>query len=1249
MNELLQQYQEELRKKSEKVISSLNRKKDVLGLSYEELQEEIKKSIASDILPIADRYDDEHGTEIDINTPLQEISAKIRSAFVPETKAEKTLGRDDDDEDETELVDIESSQAYKKILEKIDFQTQAISEIERIKEELKTNPDYPKDDLIASLAPFLDLFFNAGIRVDFVVTVTSDGSGETEELHKNDTMLLKDIAMAIKLNKEAKNPKAKKDIESFTNSVFGRLQIPENSIPSSSKKIVAALVENFLILAPDFKKLKPSIIQQAAEISKDKKGVYEGSINKIRKNYDRLFTPKSEALKNVLYTFGENLVNRGYEKKKINKKKQEDLTDELSDQIKSVLMELGEVRRPALEKKNNLVEALDLIKTYEKTMRKRSLTEQDKDDLKKDFVFKIRRLIKSLDIKKEQLDDPEELKRIEQEINADLNSTQSSLEMYDFFQAQLIEQKNKFIEEWGLDEFAKDIESRDVDSLSPWEIIKYIIKKEVAFWTPLHQESDNEFLRQLVDKVKYNFMGDGNGYESNGSRMGTDNDEWSTSEGRTIMGLLQTYALFATLIHGEHYAEGKKDELFNALRSYKITRENLYTETLGHPVYGKYLTKILWISQYLPTLREGSLPNDEVLEDPNDLNPLKERMKDQFTTFERRVKTQKAKLKEELIRKLGREPSNEELNEEFKAKWKNRVVLHERNVIRNGKSIKLAADRFVKDSEGDWAFYPGEETLPGDKVILTSDPEFSYFTLSGNIGRSVAEKLHKTAAAMIEKNPELYGLTKNDIPKDENNLFAAQAFAQFLFYSFPFLTKIYADYELQTQTASHAVKSEFMNWNKLFSPLGEAIQDADRYGLRSSLMWIFVYYTKFKDGAFGASGNATRINRIQELMKAHQRFVFGEDAMSHIAGQLNVHKNFGLPMGFTTPLDMLQIAKGESSRLFGNIMYENGRVDPGSFEKPHKIGPEGTVDQEQRESDGSLIKPKPAYDWDLFVLSAKAYLKLLETTIKDIEVGSLTIHDLEEGELNPITQLLFKVMGQFKMWFFGDESSPANILKESSPLVFHAFLRHAYATKRERPADVVKIFSNIMKSVESSLGYTGSGSKVARGLGDGPVSKSVATVHKWMRGEHEVIKDGKKEIVRDKRLYSDGKANWAETLVRNVFNGSPMLDPKISDGFTPISGSVFDARQPLLIDYLKLLWEDLSEEYKTKENPDGLGNWPFKIVADVGVKYVVIAPDQVPIKLSGKTTEWTETVDWFRAQLMREQPVSSPLKRPKFD
>jgi hypothetical protein len=110
-----------------------------------------------------------------------------------------------------------------------------------------------------------------------------------------------------------------------------------------------------------------------------------------------------------------------------------------------------------------------------------------------------------------------------------------------------------------------------------------------------------------------------------------------------------------------------------------------------------------------------------------------------------------------------------------------------------------------------------------------------------------------------------------------------------------------------------------------------------------------------------------------------------------------------------------------------------------------------------------------------------------------------------------------------------------------------------------------------------------------------------------------------------------------------------MLDPKICDGFTPLSGSCFDARQPLLIDYLKLLWEDFSEEYTTKENPDGLGKWPFVITADLGIKYVAWAPSEAPIKLSGRTNEWTEIVDWFRARILRKEPVSSPLKRPKFD
>jgi hypothetical protein len=1208
------EYQRKLEEASEKVIANLKRKRDHLGLSYEELKDEIKASIKEKILPIADEYDSLLAGEINIDTPLAAISKKIKSAFEP---VKEPIKKDEDEEDvDSESDDLESLKTYQKILDKIAFYTQAIAEIGKIKNEIVADPGFSKSNVVAGLAPFLDLFFEAGLKVDFVVTVEREGFDDPVELHKNDTILLKDIAMAIKLNKDARGARARRDIESFTESVFGRLQIPKDEVPTTPKRIISMLAKEFFNLVPDFKNLKVALIDQTIELAKKKKDTYEDSTQRINKNYEKIFNPKLGDLKTVLDDFGDDLTHRGYEKGKISKKKQDGLTDELNDKTKVVLMELGSMRRPVSEKKNSLNELLSLIQSYEEDFAANEDDEAsgkiDKKELKRlqnslqdKLILKASKIAKSIDLKKEQLEDSKELEQAKSTIKDEIYKADSVLIMYDFFQDELVRQRTLFIEEWGLDEFTKDIENREVDSLSPWEIVKYVIKKEVAFWTPLHQESDNEFLRALVDKIKYNFMEDGKGYESNGSRMGTDDDAWSNSEGRTIMGLLQTYALYASSIHGEHFAEGKKDELFNNLRAFKITREGLYGETLGHPVYGPYLTKIMEISQYLPTLRQGSLPPIAIL---SDLNLLKSKMiPDQYEIFKDR---------------LGRAVNPSRL-----------VVLHERNVIREGKSIKLAADRFVKDDDGNWAFYPGEETLPTDQLILTSNPDFSYQTLSGNIGRTVASRLHEFAAELIDNNPEQFGLTKDDIPKNEDNVFAVQTFAQFLFYSFPFLTKIYADYELQTQTASHTVKSETLNWNKLFSPLGEAIQDSDRYGLRSALMWIFVYYAPFKEGLFGASGNSTRINRIQKLMIAHQKFVFGEDAMSHIAGQLDAHNYFGLPLGFTTALDMIKISEGEISRLFGDIIHEDGRVNPGSFENPHKIGPKGDIDADD---DGKKVEGLPAYDWDLFLLSAKAYLKLLETTIKDIEVGSLTLHDLEQGELNPITQLLFKVMGQFKMWFFGNEDSPANVLKKSSPLVFHAFLRHAHATKRERPADVVKIFSAIMKAVESSLGIIGSGPKVNRGLGSGSVSKAVAVVHEWMEGHH------------DERVYSDGKPNWGEAISRGL-GGQPMLDPKICDGFTPLSGSCFDARQPLLIDYLKLLWEDFSEEYTTKENPDGLGKWPFVITADLGIKYVAWAPSEAPIKLSGRTNEWTEIVDWFRARILRKEPVSSPLKRPKFD
>lgn len=1222
MNENIVNYQADLDAESAAAIKSLNREVKHAGLSQAEIDAKVKEIISKRIVPIADRYDGLIADEAEIESRLDAISAKIKTAFAPKVAVHETREADDE-EDGFDESDLESSESYKKLLKKIDFYRKAAREIKKVKKEIEADPyNYSRSDVIARLSPYMDLFFESGLKVDFVIKAKSKDTGEREELHQNDTLLLSDIATAISLNKDPSKAWSEKDVDSFTRSVFGRLQVPEASVPKGKDLIIKLLTRKFVSLVPDFKQLEEDLMDQATELSGEKVKVYENSVKEIGRNHDRILSPQSEKLKIILDDFGEELRIKGYKKGEIDEEKQDSLVNTLSEKIKPILLEVNTMLRPFSENKRNLNDLMSLIQSYEEAsslnLRKLNsgrIKQETFDDRQEELVDelakksrKLTKEFKEFGLKKEQIENPGELEDAKQRIKLGINQLESTLEMYRFFQEELTEQKSKFVGEWGLDGYLLNIENTPVDKLTPWQIVKYVFGKEVAFWTPLHQESDNKFLRDIVNKIKYNFGGEGKGYEDPKSRAGTDNDWWATSEGRTIMGLLQTYAVYATVLHGEHYAEGDKTKLFPALTSYKVTREGLYTQGLGHPIYGKFLEKILEISQYWPMLRTGSLPPISSL---SDLSLLQGRMKpEHFLLFRDRLDRSRARG--------GADP--EKL-----------TVLHERYVIRGGQRIKLAADRYVKDEEGDWAFYPGEELQRGDELILDGDSRYSYQTLSGNIGRNVASDMQKQIIEMIKANPKRFGLNKKDIPKKEENLFAATSMAQFLFYSFPFLTTIYSGWEEETQTASHKVNPDDFNWNRLFSILSEAIQDADRYGLRSGLMWAFIYYAPFKDGVWGASGNPDRINRLRNLMIAHQKYVFGEDAMSHIVGKLDSNNNFAVRNGFTTALDMLKISEGEMSRLFGDIIDEDGRVNPGSFEHPHKIGPESS-------------SPIPAYDWDLFQLSAKAYLKLLETTIKDLAPGSISTEDLEEGQLNPITQLLFKVMGQFKMWFFGKEDDPTNVLKKSSSLLFHSVLRHANAATSETAIDSTKVYSSIEIAMKSAIGKTGSGPKVNRGLGSGPVGKAIEETLRFMEGHG------------DRHLYDDGKPSLGENIARMAFSmtrgltgGLPKPDPRMSDGFSPDPKSVFDRRYPLLIDYAKLLWEDMSENHITDENPLGLGPWPFTINVDLGFDRMVEAPAAIPVSFSMQESEWLGYVKYFKAMLKLQVDVPSPLKRPKFD
>lgn len=1224
MTEVIGEYRKKLEEAARGVIKDVREERTAGLINDVDLKPAINARIRDVILPIVRGHREElKGYETEADGILTEISNSIRDAFLPPLERVVSSSKGGEIDLPTNDFDqemIESSQANKHLQQKIKFYHQASTKIREVKTRLEEDPAYStvKEELITDLSPYLDLLFEAGLKVNFVIEVKDEESGEKTELHQNDTILLKDIATLLKLHRDARSARSRRDLESMTASVFGRLQIPKTEVPTSPTRIKALLVKKFIDLLPAFNTLRTTLLNKAAKLADVEKGKHESTLVEVGGNYDRVFSPRSEDLKKVLAEFGEELAHRGFKKKKIDKEKQESLSDELVEKTKGVFLELGALRRKSAEKLRDSKDILELVVEHKQATSKlnkkieaggisedeKKMIKSEQEKLDNALVSKVKKIDKEFILDFASLSDVAYLTEIGVEISESLPQLEVGLKMYDFFQELLTEQRDAFVAEWGLEEYLKDIENTPVDELTPWQIVKYVFKKEVAFWTSLHQESDNEFLRKLVDRIKYNLGGDGNGYESAESRAGYGNDWWASSEGRTIMGLLQTYALFATVLHGEHFAEGDKEKLFSALRAYKITREGLYVQTLGHPVYGKYLKKILEISQYWPTLRSGSLPPDRILNDPSLLEGKLHGH--ELTEFLHRLDRAK----------IG--PGG--------AIDKKKLLLNERHVIRNGQSIKLAADRFVKDEGDHWSFYPGEETLPTDKVILEADPRWSYQTLSGNIGRVVAADMHKAAAGLIENDPGRFDLEKTDIPKTENYRFAAMSFAQFLFYAFPFLTKIYTDYQLQTQTASHKVNTDELNWNRLFSILGEAIQDADRYGLKSGLMWVFIYYTAFKDGLFGASGNAERINFVRELLIAHQEYVFGKDAMSHIVGRIDAHNHFGSPVGFTTALDMIDIHSGEMARIFGTGVDEDGRVlFQATKDKPHNLG-EGSI---------------PAYDWDLFLLSARAYLKMIETAIKDIKPGSISVHELVEGGLNPITQLLFKVWGQFKMWDFGEEDDPSNALVHADATLFHTILRNAHAAKKEEGTDISEIFSSMLRAVESSLGYTAAG-KVSRGLGSGQVAKPVERVRKWMKGEG------------DRWLYKSGKPSAGErvsiVLHRGLgVKGRPMVGSPISDGFSPEAASPYGRRQESLIKFLKLYWAHLSEEYMTQDNPEGLGPWPFDIVADLGVAYNVTSIAEIPLALTGKESEWRKITRWFKSMILHQVPVESPLQRPSFE
>ncbi len=1222
-NPALYEYKRELVKKKNEIIRDI-RKKQKTGVlkTNDALEAEINTSIVEKIFPVEEKYAEIVGEELSLDL-LELVSNKIRTAFAPKTavveseltshSAIEEVDQQSDSDSDLDQESIVESPNYKDLQEKKRFYARASRKIGEIIEKISKESDaVENEDLIIELEPYLDIFISAGMKINYVVSVKnpnytdSDDNKEVEtfSVHKNSAVLIRDVARALTLLSQNQYQNLDSSMRSFVDSVFGRLQVDSANIPINDRGKKTFLVRKFNELItngrhigevpsgvtnPRVKDFKTQLVEnnnsllgQALKYASSEERKYQDVLSEVEMENNEVFIQGQEKLKGLLDDFaGRHLKSQGWSEisdghsNDIPEKTQKELYKELRSFSWGAFVDLDKQSRVLIEEKTRL---------------------ENKFFKEKDRLEKV----------------GESTAELYDVFQSSLLEIETRRELVAFFTRELERQRDEFATKWGLDAYLKSIELMDVDQLKIWEIIDYVIDKEVAFWEPLHMTSQDKFTRELVARIKYN-LADGVGYEDNDARNGV-RGYWATAEGRKQMLTLQQFALFGLGIGEKEFAQGKVDNLFDNLAKIKMTRESMLVATTEDPIIGNFLYKVLDIAQYWPTLRTGKLPSANFLADPDVMRA--HMTAENFVVLQRRLNA------------LSNDPDNSG----------GLKVLNERIVLRNGRRIQLAADSFVENESDpdDWVFRPGEEMLPGDILLLEASSKYNYMTLSGNRGKSVAKEMMADIISDLKKNYKKHKLSEMDVPNedDERSWKSISFFANTTFYVFPYLEFIFTRFQNQTQTGSHD-KNKF-GWGKYFGP-GHWIHPGFRYNLPAPVLWDSVYYKKFPDGLFGPSGFAEDLNDIRERLIAFLRASYGREAADHFVEQIDPRDIDGMMGAVLTPLSLITRKNQECVACPVDFRDKNGRL----------TNPSG------KRGDGK----NPAYSWDLFLVFKTGVDYLMEVSKAEMESGSTGLEMFKKDD-NPFYKIGQVGLGMGKMWFCGTRENPDyDWLEQVGKLhALQGVFRQGRSIKSKDTADLGNKRSfaeNVIIQLKKWRGESGGRRQAITGLATGSALAVVNFLLDCVRG------------VGDRSKY------FKETE-ENV-NGVVIKRDSISIGFAPLTSYLWGNRESGLIkdserfldirSYLQTEWERESAEHVSSSNPSGWGEFPFANLSSkqillnmnlfkfksglLGINTPILNQAHFDANVSYPRSQVTQYMNHIAMQLIGHSEIEAPLNRPK--
>jgi|GEM_PF-6206421 len=1110
-----------------------------------------------------------------------------------EVKTEKPEGNNNgnDAESDLELDPDLDAPGYEDFTNKIKYYQLAVEEIKSLLEGTGGSVQHR----LAILNKHFDLLLESGVlnpEYELTIKEVAGADGRKVKLEEpvvvaeNNAVFIKDLLdLFVRIGDRAARLDSV-EISTSLHSIFGQLQINRDTVDAiisgnNKKQAQRILLDTLSEIAPGFISLKDLKDRQEdffAQANSNEE-VYTKALSLMKTRGNRIFLDSKVDLQHKIGKFKEKNKNTG----NLSKEEQLKLFQDLRSATEPVFEALSDKRSEISLRVIGLQEILKAISEYEdyfQTISEKTILDEDGDEiphpmrdfqideLQKTTLATLNLLLKKSGLK--EVDDLDDVVTLKSKIEEEIAAAKPQLLLYDLINKRLKDIFNESARSENLDLYFYQIEKKineSPSSLTTEEIIDYITTYELDITGSGYNQINNESHRKIIQYVKYEWGGLGHGFENQRDRDGADENFWATLEGRTAMGMLRVYGVFALTDTGDPWAEGDKEKLFESLKKMKLRRKDILQIT-SHPHYGPLLSKVLEVYQDLPTLRTGKLPKpDEDGGDPlgsNNLSglasdiengrPLGQKIKGDAKSFLRRWKKM-------LSENRGVIPKD----------WQKKFILHERLVYRtiNGQEdlVKLAADRYVVDQQGNWTFYPGEELNPAtDRLYLEADGRFNYTTMSGSSGKKTGGDMIAVIFDKILANPENFGLNPGEVPQKEFNLKMAKMFASFLTRAFPFLTHNYTIATLQTQTSAHPYDVDGFFYDLFDGFLGRAIHAIERYGLIDGLAHIFTYYKPFKDGIFGASGNSDRLNYIQDVLVTTGRYFFG-DAFDKIAHQID--PNDPRRPDVAKPTDLLFVRANEKISYNCDLEDENGR---------YLLTPDGKRKRAVGKSDG--LEP---FDWELLQIAGKAINEIRKMALKHMERGSITKHQLESNVLNPLSQLLAKFLGQAKMYDFGA------VFDNLKPILFHIMARLSRALPEDESMTPKELYGAFEKSLQKAMGEQVKGKTytVNRGIGEGWIGKLMHQLQDMMKGEDEVFGHKPKKGIR-KGMAKMGAAMFSALSGSEVPSDN---NHSISGIFSTMPEEIgFDSpRYKFLVAALRSLWKFFNLEYAEVE----LGEFPI--------------------------------------------------------